>query len=126
MSTFTYRPEVAMLSHAFNEGVLVCTVQEDPRIQRRAELANLILDLARVHQPAPVVVVIDDAAATPATASAILRARSQCTELGVVLSVASHSAPLRRLLQDGEDPTLTRLVIHTRIDTAIDAATQTL
>ncbi|MFJ3088269.1 hypothetical protein [Streptomyces sp. NPDC086838] len=115
-----------MLSHAFNEGVLVCTVQEDPRIQRRAELANLILDLARVHQPAPVVVVIDDAAATPSTASAILRARSQCTELGVVLSVASHSAPLRRLLQDGEDPTLTRLVIHTRIDTAIDAATQTL
>ncbi len=38
------------------------------------------------------------------------------------MSVATHSAPARRLLEDGADTGGCRLVVHARTDTAIDAA----
>ncbi|MFC8225253.1 hypothetical protein [Streptomyces sp. NPDC057287] len=111
-----------MLSHRLERGVLVLTVQEDPGIGGRAELASEIVAFMRAHRPAPVLVVIDEPAATPATASAVLRAHRQCGTWGVLMSAATHSAPVRRLLEASADSGGARLVVHPRVDVAISAA----
>ncbi|MFI2780418.1 hypothetical protein [Streptomyces sp. ALB3] len=111
-----------MLSHRLDRGVLVLTVQEDPGIGGRAELAAGITAFVRAYQPAPVLVVIGDPAATPATASAVLRAHRQCEELGVPMSVATPSTPVRRLLEANAASGGARLVVHPHVDMAISAA----
>jgi hypothetical protein len=45
-----------------------------------------------------------------------------CNHLGVLISVATHSAPTRRLLEANADTSGTRLVVHARTDTAILSA----
>lgn len=111
-----------MLSHRVEHDVLLITVQEDPGVSGRAGLASQITDLVQAHHPSPVLVVIDNAAATPATASAVLRAHRQCGILKTLLSVATHDAPTRRLLEDNAGSGGPRLVVHPRVDVAIDTA----
>ncbi|UYQ60231.1 hypothetical protein [Streptomyces peucetius] len=111
-----------MLSHALDRGVLVVTVHQDPGISRRAELATRISSLVHAHKPAPVVIVLEDHAATNAAVSAVLRAHRLCSHLDTLMSVATHSAPARRLLEANADAGSHRLVVHSRIDIAISAA----
>ncbi|MFC9945655.1 hypothetical protein [Streptomyces pratensis] len=111
-----------MLSHRLDRGVLVLTVHEDPGIDGRAELAAGMTSYMRDYQPARVLVIIDDPAATPATASAVLRAHRQCDELGVLMSAATRSAPVRRLLEANAASGGARLVVHPHIDVAMSAA----
>ncbi|MFF5255938.1 hypothetical protein ACFY4K_28365 [Streptomyces leeuwenhoekii] len=111
-----------MLSHALERGVLVITVPSDPGIDGRALLLEKIDDLVRAHRPAPVVIVLDEPAAQGAAVSVVLRAHRLCGRLGVPLSVATQSAPARRLLEAGADTGGTRLVVHARADTAVTAA----
>lgn len=111
-----------MLSHRLDRGVLVLTVQEDPGIGGRAELVAGITAFVRVYRPAPVLVIIDDRAATPATVSAVLRAHRQCEELGVPMSAATRDAAVRRLLEANAVSGRSRLVVHPHLDTAVSAA----
>ncbi|MFE7753291.1 hypothetical protein [Streptomyces sp. NPDC057428] len=111
-----------MLSHRRENDVLVLTVHEDPGIGGRAALATAIEDFVRAFQPSPVLIVIDDAAATPATASAVLRARRRCGDLDVLFSASTHNASIRRLLEDNADSLGPGPVVHPRIDVAGDAA----
>ncbi|MEU1889592.1 hypothetical protein [Streptomyces pristinaespiralis] len=80
-----------------------------------------ISSIVHAHNPAPVVIVLDDEAATSASVSAVLRAHGLCCDLGTLMSVA-HSAPARRLLEANADTSRPHLVIHARIDIAISAA----
>ena len=111
-----------MLSHVLERGVLVVTVHQDPGTARRTELATRISGLVQAYKPAPVVIILDDPAATSASVSAVLRAHSLCGRLGSLMSVATHSAPARRLLEANADTGSPRMVIHSRIDIAISAA----
>ncbi|MGV9343532.1 hypothetical protein ACWDSD_01745 [Streptomyces spiralis] len=47
--------------------------------------------------------------------------RCLCGPLGVLVSVATHSAAARRVLEAEADTDRTRLVVHARVDTAIAA-----
>ncbi|GGS67628.1 hypothetical protein AB0E75_29475 [Streptomyces griseoviridis] len=108
-----------MLSYRLDHEVLVITVERDPGIGGRADLANRITDLVDAHRPSPVVVVLADPATGGAAVSAVLRAHQHCGRLGVLMSVVSHSAPLRRLLENNADTRGLRLVVHARADAAI-------
>jgi hypothetical protein len=55
--------------------------------------------------------------------TAVLRAHRLCGRLGTLMSVATHRAPARRLLEANAGIGSPRLVIHPRIDIAISAAT---
>lgn len=112
-----------MLSHVLERRVLVITMHDEPGAGTRAALSPQISDLVHGYRPASVVIVLDEPAPTRATLCVILRAHRLCSRLGLVLSVAVHSAPVRRLLAalaDTED--CIRLVIHARVDTAIATA----
>ncbi|MBK3641383.1 hypothetical protein [Streptomyces sp. MBT33] len=111
-----------MVSHRFERGVLVVTVESDPGITRRAVLTTEIGDLIHAYRPTPVVVVLEEAATGAPVVSAVLRAHHMCARLGVLMSVATHGAPARRLLEADADGVSPRLVVHARTDTAIDAA----
>ncbi|MEU9360422.1 hypothetical protein AB0D35_20190 [Streptomyces sp. NPDC048301] len=110
-----------MLSHRFERGVLVLTVREDPGIGGRAELSSEIVAFLQAHRPSPVLVVIEEAAATPATASAVLRAHRQCGAWGVLMSVATASSAVRRLLEASADVGGARLAVHQSLDSAFNA-----
>jgi hypothetical protein len=112
-----------MLSHVLERGVLVVTVHQDPGVTRRTELATRICSLMQAYRPAPVVIILADVAATSASVSAVLRSHRLCGRLGTLMSVATHSAPARRLLEANADSGSPRLVIHSRIDIAISTAT---
>ncbi|MFG3373937.1 MULTISPECIES: STAS domain-containing protein [Streptomyces] len=111
-----------MLSHSLERGVLVITVHQDPGIDGRAALTTYITNLVDAHQPTPVVIVLTEPAGDHAAVSAVLRAHQWCGRLGVLMSVVTHSAPVRRLLEDNADTTGPRLVVHARVDTAISTA----
>ncbi|WP_431987622.1 hypothetical protein [Streptomyces parvulus] len=111
-----------MLSHTLEHGVLVITVDRDPGIDGRAALTTHITNLVDVHQPTPVVIVLTEGADGHAAVSAVLRAHQWCGRLGVLMSAVTHSAPVRRLLENNADTTGTRLVVHARVDTAITTA----
>ncbi|MFE1248423.1 hypothetical protein [Streptomyces sp. NPDC058735] len=111
-----------MLSHTLDHGILVVTVHSDPGIGGRAALLTKITDLVRAYRPAPVVVVLDEPASAAAAVSVVLRVHRLCSQLGVLMSVASGSAPTRRALEDNADTAGTRLVVHARPDTAVAAA----
>ncbi|WP_190200648.1 hypothetical protein [Streptomyces djakartensis] len=111
-----------MLSHSLDHGVLVITVHRDPGIGGRATLLTSISDLVHAFRPAPVVVVLDCPAPAGAVVSVVLRAHRLCSHLGVLMSVASSSAPTRRALEENADTAGTRLVVHARTDTAVAAA----
>lgn len=54
----------------------------------------------------------------------VLRAHRLCDRLGLVMSVATHSAPARRLLDEANSETGgIRLIVHARADIAIATAT---
>ncbi|MFF7969713.1 hypothetical protein [Streptomyces sp. NPDC007905] len=112
-----------MMSHSLNQGVLVITVHDDPGIGGRAALLAHISGLVRGHKPASLVIVLDEPAAGDAAVSVVLRTHRLCGRFGLVMSVATHSAPVRRLLEAGADTGGIRLVIHARADTAIATAT---
>ncbi|MDQ0791240.1 hypothetical protein QFZ63_000755 [Streptomyces sp. B3I7] len=111
-----------MLSHALERGVLVLTVHRDPGPAGRAALAAEIGNLVHAYRPRPVVVVLEEPATGDPTVGAVLRAHRLCSGLGVLMSVSTHSAPARRLLEAGADTGGCRLVVHARTATAIDAA----
>jgi hypothetical protein len=111
-----------LLSHTLDHGVLVITVHRDPGIGGRATLLMKISDLVRAYRPAPVVVLLDEPAAQAAVVSVLLRVHRLCSRLGTLLSVATHSAPVRRALEANADSAGTRLVVHARADTAVAAA----
>ncbi|MET7475974.1 hypothetical protein ABZT17_16625 [Streptomyces sp. NPDC005648] len=104
--------------------VLVITIHDEPGAGTRAAPLTRISDLVHGYRPASVVIVLDQPAPTRAALGVVLRAHRLCSRLGLVLSVAAHSAPVRRLLAalaDTEDGI--RLVVHARADTAIATAT---
>ncbi|MFD5633032.1 hypothetical protein ACFVU0_21580 [Streptomyces sp. NPDC058122] len=111
-----------MLSRSLDHGVLVVTVHEDPGTGLRVEFSARIRDLVRAHEPTPVVVVIDEAAATPGVVRALVDAYGDCGDLGVLASVATHSASARRLFEVAADRGGPRLVVHSRIDVAVTTA----
>ncbi|MFI2413833.1 hypothetical protein [Streptomyces sp. NPDC018947] len=112
-----------MLSHTLEHGVLVITVDQDPGIAGRAALSTHITNLVDAHQPTPVVIVLTEDASSGAAVSAVLRAHQWCSRLGVLMSVVTHSAPVRRLLENNADSSAgPRLVVHARVDTAITTA----
>ncbi|MFF2213956.1 MULTISPECIES: hypothetical protein [Streptomyces] len=112
------------MSHVFERGVLVITMHDDPGIDMRATLLTQISGLVRGFRPASVVIVLDQPAPTRAALSVVLRAHHLCSRLDLVMSVATHSAPVRRLLAAGDDTAEdVRLVVHARTDTAIATAT---
>lgn len=111
-----------MLSHTLERGVLVITVDRDPGIDGRATLTTYLTNLVDAHRPAPVVIVLTERATGHATVSAVLRAHQWCGRLGVLMSAVTHSAPVRRLLDNNADTSGTRLVVHARVDTAIATA----
>ncbi|WP_320781840.1 hypothetical protein [Streptomyces sp. CRN 30] len=111
-----------MLSYRLDHAVLVITVERDPGIGGRADLANRITDLVDAHRPRPVVVVLSDEAAGGAAVSAVLRAHQFCARLGILMSVVTHSAPLRRMLENNADTRGLRLVVHARTDTAVTSS----
>ncbi|MEU2924512.1 hypothetical protein ABZ636_05510 [Streptomyces sp. NPDC007251] len=111
-----------MLSHAFEQGVLVITVYDDPGIGGRAKLLSRISDMVHAYRPASVVVVLDEPAARASMVGVILRVQRLCSRLGLLMSVATHNAPARRLLEAAADESSTSLVIHARIDAAIAGA----
>ncbi|MGW3818786.1 hypothetical protein [Streptomyces sp. NPDC005046] len=111
-----------MLSRSLDHGVLVITVHEDPGAGNRNELAAQIRDLVHAHQPAPVVVVLGEAAATRAVVSALVDAYHECRHLDVLTSVATHSALARRLFEAAAVAGGSRLVVHSRIDVAVSTA----
>ncbi|GGQ17992.1 hypothetical protein ACFFKE_13850 [Streptomyces mutabilis] len=111
-----------MLSHTLEHGVLVITLDQDPGIDGRAALTTHITNLVDAHKPTPVVIVLTDRAGSHATVSAVLRAHQWCGRLGVLMSVVTHSAPVRRLLETNADTSGPRLVVHARADTAIATA----
>ncbi|MFB9467126.1 hypothetical protein [Streptomyces cinereospinus] len=112
-----------MMSHTLDQDALVITVHDDPGVDRRAALLAEIGDLVQGYRPASVVVVLDESAATEAALSVVLRAHRLCSRLGLVMSVATRSAPARRRLEADADTRGVRLVIHARADTAIATAT---
>ncbi|GAA4798599.1 hypothetical protein [Streptomyces ziwulingensis] len=111
-----------MLSYCLKHEVLVITVDQDPGIDGRAELANRIADVVDAHRTSPVVVELTDEAAGGAAVSAVLRAHQLCSRLGILMSVVTHSAPVRRMLENNADTRGARLVVHARTDTAISTA----
>ncbi|MEU0118645.1 hypothetical protein ABZ137_34425 [Streptomyces bobili] len=113
------------LSHTVENGVLAVTVHDEPGIAGRATLAADIAALVYVYRPASVVIILDESAAGDSTVSAVLRAQRTCRRLDVLMSVATHSAPARRMLEAKAASSGTRLVVHARIDTAIAAACAT-
>lgn len=110
------------LSHSLDHGVLVITVHHDPGSAGRAELLPLFEGLVHAHKPAPVVVVLEEPAADGVAVGVLLRVHRICRDLGVLMSVASCSAPTRRVLQAQADTTGAHLVVHARTDTAVAAA----
>ncbi|MGW4562740.1 hypothetical protein ACWEN3_10130 [Streptomyces sp. NPDC004561] len=111
-----------MLSHSLRQGVLVITVHADPGIGGRATFLTRISDLVHAYQPASLVVVLDEPAADGPVVGIVLRAHRMCSRLGLLMSVATHNAPARRLLEAGADTSGVRLVVHARIDAAIAGA----
>ncbi|MER7481647.1 hypothetical protein ABTX60_29130 [Streptomyces sp. NPDC126510] len=111
-----------MLSHSLDHGVLVITVHQDPGIGGRATLLTRISDLVQAYRPAPVVIVLDEPAARSAVVSVVLRVHHLCSRTGTLMSVATHSAPVRRTLETDADTAGTRLVVHARADTAVAAS----
>ncbi|MGW7210776.1 hypothetical protein [Streptomyces sp. NPDC054837] len=107
----------------FERRVLVITMHDDPGIDMRAALLTEISDLVHAYKPASVVIVLDQPAPTQAALSVVLRAHRLCSRLGLVMSVATHSAPTRRLLATGVETEDIRLIIHASADTAIATAT---
>ncbi|GHE61706.1 hypothetical protein GCM10014715_13990 [Streptomyces spiralis] len=110
-----------MLSYGVEQGVLVITVDGDPGRDDRPVLAQAISDLVRAHRPTPVVIVLDEPAPGDAAVGVALQAHRLCGPLGVLVSVATHSAAARRILEAEADTDCTRLVVHARVDTAIAA-----
>ncbi|MEU0337363.1 hypothetical protein [Streptomyces sp. NPDC006193] len=114
--------EPVLLSHSFERGVLVVTVHADPGADGGTLLLTHLSDLVHAHRSAPVVVVLDDAAAVSTVIGAVLCAHRICSRLGVLMSVATASAPARRLLEAGTGAGGHRMVIHARVGTAIAIA----
>ncbi|MFC8247496.1 hypothetical protein [Streptomyces chartreusis] len=112
-----------MMSHILKKRVLVITMHDDPGVDARAALLTRISDLVHGHKPTSVVIILAQPSPTQAALSVVLRAHHLCSRLDLVLSVATHSAPVRRLLAAGADAGGIRLVIHARADTAIATAT---
>lgn len=111
-----------MLTYSLEQGVLVFRVLADPGVSGRAHLLARMGDLVRGHRPAPVVVVLDDTAVGGVVISVVLRAHRMCTDLGVFMSVVTHSAAARRLLEAAALTSGVHLVVHARADTAVATA----
>lgn len=113
-----------MMSHTLVHEVLVVTMHENPGTDSRADPVARISDLVHAYRPASVVIVLAQPAPAPAALSVVLRAHTLCSRLDLVMSVATHSAPVRRFLAAGADAAADiRLVIHARADIAIATAT---
>ncbi|MFD6298284.1 hypothetical protein ACFWFU_26080 [Streptomyces sp. NPDC060235] len=111
-----------MLSHTFENGVLVLLVVDDePGPQEDRDLAVLISDLIHVHVPTPAVIVLQGVA-TDAVVEAVVEAHRRCRHLDVLMSVATYSAPARRALQARATAHGGALVVHARVGTAISTA----
>lgn len=111
-----------VLSHVLEQGVLVISVHGEIRVDGGATLLAKISDLIHAYKPTPVVIVLDDSAAGTKVISVVVRAHRMCGSIGVLMSVASHSAPVRRRLEASVETDTTHLVIHARADIAISSA----
>ncbi|GHD26232.1 hypothetical protein [Streptomyces galbus] len=111
-----------MLSHSLDRDVLVLTVHDDVDADGRGTLYTRISDLVQGCRPSAVVIVLDGQSALSATVGVVLRVQRLCCRLGILLSVAAASAPVRRLLETNAEACGIRLVIHARADTAVATA----
>ncbi|MFD4573342.1 hypothetical protein ACFWNK_12845 [Streptomyces sp. NPDC058417] len=126
-----------MLSHALEGGVLVVTVHGPPGAEGPDRLAADISALVLAHRPMPVVVVLEASGTGGAAVDAVIQAHRFCASSGVLMSVVSHRAADRRLLEAGTATATCapadgdagapaggghRMVVHARTDTAIAAA----
>jgi hypothetical protein len=102
--------------------VLVIRVHDDPGHGAPSTLLTRISDLIHAFQPMPVVIVLDEPAAGAAIVGVVLRVHRLCGRLGLLMSVATHDALARRLLEAAAEASGTRLVIYARIDAAIVGA----
>ncbi|WP_339134800.1 hypothetical protein WJM95_33950 [Streptomyces sp. f51] len=110
-----------MVTHSLEHGVLVLILDDGPGSQAQDDLPRRISDLVHAHDPRPVVIILGGDAPAAAT-SAVLRAHRMCSDVGVLMSVAAHSAAVRRRLQARTPAVGTSLVVHARADTAIATA----
>ncbi|MFF3886158.1 hypothetical protein [Streptomyces sp. NPDC001914] len=110
-----------MITHSLEHGVLVLTLDAGSGSRAQDDLPRRISDLVHAHDPRAVVIILGDDAHVAET-SAVLSAHLLCGDLGVLMSVATHSASIRRRLQIQPDIAVTRLVVHARTDTAIAIA----
>ncbi|WP_326782125.1 hypothetical protein OG481_28510 [Streptomyces longwoodensis] len=111
-----------MLSHTLDRDVLVLTVHDDADVGGRGALYTRISGLVEGCRPSAVVIVLDAQTALGATAGVVLRVQRLCCRLGILLSVAAASAPVRRLLEANAEACGIHLVIHARTDTAVATA----
>ncbi|MGW3018605.1 hypothetical protein [Streptomyces longwoodensis] len=111
-----------MLSHTLDRDVLVLTLHDDADAGGRGTLYPRISGLVEACRPSAVVIVLDARTALHATIGVILRVQRLCRRLGILLSVAAASAPVRRLLEANAEAHHVHLVIHARADTAVATA----
>ncbi|MFI5998076.1 hypothetical protein ACIBAC_40230 [Streptomyces sp. NPDC051362] len=109
-----------MLSHALENGVLVLAVDDEPGPEEQ-NLAALISDLVHVHAPTPAVIMLGGEVPDPVI-EAVVEAHRRCRQLDVLISVATSSAPARRVFQAHATADGGALVVHARVDTAISTA----
>lgn len=111
-----------MMRHACDYGVLVITLYSDAGPADRTGLFTRLGSLVRMHDPRPVVLVLAGPDIAEDALDVVLRVHRLCTRLGLLLSVACPSAPVRRLLEANADPDGAPPVIHARADTAVATA----
>ncbi|MFF3886128.1 hypothetical protein [Streptomyces sp. NPDC001914] len=109
-----------MLSHRLENDVLVLTVEDAPS-SREHHLASLISDLIHVHDPTPAVIVLGTVVPDEVI-EAVAEVHRSCRQSDVLISVATPSAPARRILQAQAAAPGGGLVVHARVDTAVRTA----
>ncbi|MGW1966614.1 hypothetical protein ACWCPD_40900 [Streptomyces sp. NPDC001935] len=112
-----------MLSHRLENGVLVLTLEDAPGL-REHNLAALISDLVHVHDPTPAVIVLGTVVPDEVI-EAVVEAYRRCRRSDVLISVATPSAPARRILQAQAAAQGGGLVVYARVDTAVRTADAT-
>ncbi|MFF8277327.1 hypothetical protein ACF05T_14640 [Streptomyces lateritius] len=83
-----------LISHIAREGTLHVTLNQHLDITNRAAAALQIEALVYAHQPAEVTLELPAGETTPATLSAVARARRMCQSIGVPLTLTGSGASL--------------------------------
>ncbi|MGW7427970.1 hypothetical protein ACWGIN_00305 [Streptomyces sp. NPDC054861] len=88
-----------LVSHLIDDGTLHVKVQQDLNVTNRAAAALQVEALVSAHRPGLVVFELPSATPSPATLSAVARARRMCQSIGVPFSLTGPATSDRRLLE---------------------------